>query len=557
MGGIESSQRPAVGADATNAATRHLCVGAHLDQSFNDQVLSELFGQTHRAVAPSYGFDVGLVLAHCLAARQRRHCRDLLLAAAGLTACLLGPLHTVLVGLFWSAVVRRVDAFCHRNDESWESPPAKDWIPRLAVALAMAWLVVLILLLSKAMPVLDAVKRALFVGTLAGFTGGVVLYAVTFGELVRRRLLYRELRREQFHQRPSRDVRMARRLRERLDTITWGQLGNVTVYSGYDPFVGTGEKLRGWDFTTSLVAAPNREAVESFSVPELVDHVRARINELRAPEDGPAAGAAMSDSQIPGLIVSDQIFVHGLEIEQDERFLPKPGVSPRTLLSSEEVQNIACAPQGAARHYCSVQVRSWGGEIVTFTLFHFSAAGGKLHFECVRRVLPPIKAAYHLVDMTRARPTLTDWVGLMAEAAVQTVPTFTGAPFRLAKDIYFDLWSDRRPKGTSIDYGARFAVRQAAADVRFHNYFQYVDNEKHLKFIERTVLSAICEFLENHGIDTTEFRKHQTNLLNMGIIQLGDNLTIGAVALGAQASAVNEGEISIQSSNTGDGRGND
>jgi hypothetical protein len=557
MGEIESSRRPAAGADATNAATRYLCVGAHLDQSFNDQVLSELFGQTHRAVAPSYGFDVGLVLAHCLAARRRRHGRDLLLAAAGLTACLLGPLHTVLLGLFWSAVGRRVDAFWHRSDESWESPPAKDWIPRVAVPLAVGWLVVVILLLSKAMPVLDAVRRALFVGALAGVTGWLVLYAVTFGELARRRLLFRDLRQEQFHQRPSRDVRMARRLRERLDTITWGQLGNVTVYNSYDPFVGAGRRLRGWNFTTSLVAAPNREAVESFSVAELVDHVRARVNELRAPDDSPAAGAPMSDSQIPGLIVSDQIFVHGLEIEQDKRFLSKPGVSPRTLLSSDEVKYIACAPQGAARHYCSVQVRSWGGEIVTFTLFHFSAAGGKLHFECVRRVLPPIKEEYHLVDTTRARPTLTEWVRLMAEAAVQTVPTFTGAPFRLAKDIYFDLWSDRLPKGTSIDYAARFAVRQAAADVRFHKYFQYVDNEKHLKFIERTVLSAICEFLDNHGIDTTEFKKHQTNLLNMGIIHLGDNLTIGAVALGAQANAVNEGDINIQSSNTGDGKGDD
>ncbi len=247
--------------------------------------------------------------------------------------------------------------------------------------------------------------------------------------------------------------------------------------------------------------------------------------------------------------------MNGLEIEQDEqgeRFLPKGGVSPRTLLSSEEVKHIACAPQGAARHYCSVQVRSWGGEIVTFTLFHFSAAGGKLHFECVRRVLPPIKEEYHLVDTTRARPTLTEWIGIMAEAAVQTVPTFTGAPFRLAKDIYFDLWSDRIRKGTSIDYGARIAVRQVAADVRFHNYFQYVDNEKHLKFVARTVLTAISDFLDNHGIDTTEFKRHQTNLLNMGIIQLGENLTIAAAVVGAQGIAVNEGDISIQSPNTGD-----
>jgi hypothetical protein len=550
---------PAAGAgDATSAATRYLCVAAYVDEEFNDRVVRELFGQAHRAVAPSYGFDVGLVSLHCLAARRRRRRRDVLLTAVGTMACLLGSLPTVAIGLFWWSIGRRVDSFLRqRGGASWEAPPRSHWIVWPALLLATAWYVLVVRLLSNAMSPFDAVIVALVVGAAVAVVSWLVLYMMMLGHLVgRRRLVFRELRSQPFHARPRRRVPMARRLRDRLDAITWGQLGNVTVYGRYDPFVGAGIKLRGWNFTTALTAAPDHEGpVERFSVAELVEHVRARIAEVAAADDGASGGDQMSDSLIPGLVVSDQVFVSGAEIDHDARFFTKRATPPRTLLSSEDVERVACAPHGVVRHYSSVQVRSWDGEVVTFTLFHFSAAGGKLHFQCVRHVLPPIDDDYHVVDRMSGRPPVKELFGMLGEAAARTASTVAGAPVRLVRDFVLDRWPDRLPADSVIDYGARIAVRELGADDRFHNYFQYVDNEKNLKFVARTVLFAVCEFLDDHGVDTAELKRQQTSIVNMGIMQIGKDLTIGAAALGSDASAVNEGDINIDSPGTGESKG--
>lgn len=62
-GGPTPGQAGPAPGDTFSEATRYLSAGAYLDDAFSDRVLRELFGQTFRSVAPSYGFDVGLVAA--------------------------------------------------------------------------------------------------------------------------------------------------------------------------------------------------------------------------------------------------------------------------------------------------------------------------------------------------------------------------------------------------------------------------------------------------------------------------------------------------------------
>jgi hypothetical protein len=375
--------------------------------------------------------------------------------------------------------------------------------------------------------------------------GWFVLYLIVFGDLGgRRRLVFRDFRKETFQARPERNVPISRRLQERLDAISWGQLGNVTVYSEFDPFVGTGQQVPGWSFAMPLVpdtdplagSSPDGTA-QSFSVADLVDHVRRRIAEISSSSDGGGHQEPSSQEPLDGLLVSEQVFVSGLAIEKDKRFLATPASPPRTHLSEADIEQIACDPHGAVRHYLSAYVQSWEGEIVAFTFFHFSTDGEKLYCECVRRVLLPIRKEHHSVDTMRPEISGREFLRMAAEAAGQTVLAAAGSPFRLIGDLLFDLRDDRPPAGTVIDYGTRLAVRELGAEEVAHNYFQLLDTDKHWKILERQALWAVREFLDDHGIDTSEFRNRQTAILNNGIIQAGSGNTFGAQSVGSGAKA--------------------
>jgi len=90
-----------------------------------------------------------------------------------------------------------------------------------------------------------------------------------------------------------------------------------------------------------------------------------------------------------------------------------------------------------------------------------------------------------------------------------------------------------------FDYGSSRSPRERAADERFQRYFQQLDRDMHVKIIERTVLAAIVDFLDDKGIDTTELVQRQTTILNNGVFVTG-GATVNAQSMaggtGAQAS---------------------
>jgi hypothetical protein len=60
--------------------TRYLCTAPHLDDRYARRVVDEVVTDPHRAVVPSLGIDMGIVLRHCFAARRRQNVRDGLIA---------------------------------------------------------------------------------------------------------------------------------------------------------------------------------------------------------------------------------------------------------------------------------------------------------------------------------------------------------------------------------------------------------------------------------------------------------------------------------------------
>src|SRR3954452_10337647 len=91
-----------VPASTLQSQTRYLCGAAYEDQFFVDQVISEVVEDEHRAVVPSYGFDLDPVVRHCLRARRLWLVQHV--ALSGLTVAGLcfapGPTIAVLFAMF-------------------------------------------------------------------------------------------------------------------------------------------------------------------------------------------------------------------------------------------------------------------------------------------------------------------------------------------------------------------------------------------------------------------------------------------------------------------------
>jgi hypothetical protein len=84
-GGRDLGQEPdftgfAPSSQPLSETTRYLCTAPHLDDRYARRVVDEVVMDPHRAVVPSLGIDMGIVLRHCFAARRRQNVRDGLIA---------------------------------------------------------------------------------------------------------------------------------------------------------------------------------------------------------------------------------------------------------------------------------------------------------------------------------------------------------------------------------------------------------------------------------------------------------------------------------------------
>ncbi|MGN9778924.1 hypothetical protein ACTMS0_24650 [Micromonospora sp. H33] len=533
--GPEAGATPAADPETGSEATRYLCVAAHTDEAFADRVVAEVLDDDLRAVAPSVGFDLDPVLRHCLAARRRRRSRDVGVLVFGGAALLLSPLWTTL-----AAVTMTFGGSLVPFRPTRQGP----WGP--LAAMVSVGLFALLLLVQ-----IDATRDT--EGAMPGWLVGRPWLALPAGALAwlvlllhlagTRRLLVTRLRPGRF--RPGPVETRPGPYAARLAAVADAQCGNVTVYGGYAPFVGHGTPVAGWAFALPILPAPRRMPAEpedaaTFTVVELIDHVRARLAAIRA---DPSSDVA--DDRLADLHLQDRVFVCGDLLTGDPRLLPRRDRMPRQQFTEAQVREVAGQPRGAARHYLCAVVPSWGGEVVASTFLHFSTDGRLLYLECARTVLEPPRQRYHDVDR------LTEWlpgsqlVQLLATATERLLPTALGAPLRLLRDVGRSVGRERRQarlrrladEDLGHDYGARVGVRELSSGASYHNYFQVLDAAKHLKVVERHVLAAILDFLDERGIDTAEFRTRQTTILNQGVIQTGGLSVVGNQAVGRGARA--------------------
>ncbi|MER5641621.1 hypothetical protein ABT095_32355 [Kitasatospora sp. NPDC002227] len=546
---------PALGS-APGDVTRYLCAAAYLDPAFARIVVQDVLSDEFGAIAPSPGVDLVPVARHCLTARelQRRLHRRIL--PVWFALLLISPLWLLIGRLALTVLGYGAKQPAPRHPVRGRAEPdAEAALWRVAAAaLAALVLTVGIDLLLGLLPV-----GGVFSWLLGSYLFGIppVLALIGAGAYAYRLMAehlgdtdqrLRALRRETFDpEAVPQPAPQAAWIKDRLAAVAETQAGNVSVYSGFTPFLGYAAT-----YGTARIAAPllpaepfGRPAAEitEFDTWELLTEVRNRLAALA--EAPPAA----DEVALTGLLLEDRVFVDGATLHGDRRFLGDRQLTPLTRLTPEQLREVAERPSGAVRHYLAAHLPLWGDDVVPSLLLHMSQTGRTLHIHVELHILGPVHRLYHSVDTLPPRATGETRRAAQLAALRSAWPLLGGAlsmvrAYRTAERLRVKrLVRDHTAFGADpgFDYGARVSLREAGMAPEYQNYFQLLDAERVLSALWRHALTAVREFLDEHGVDTTEFRRQQQTILNQGIVQQGGVSYVGNQAVGAGAQAHSHG----------------
>jgi len=545
--------------DQSNA-TRYLCVGAQIDDAFGDRVIREVLEQHQRAVAPNFGLDLIPVVVHALNGRSRRKRRDQFLVLIAGFSLLIAPVITVVTALGW-LWMRFVYRLTRQQRPLWHRRYAL-YLATFASVIVLPILALTALLLSvvvgllrpyvASMPVIVAWQARLGFSLPGPITACLIILSLGLAwsvlcwhRLSTRRVLIDTLRPDAF--------RLGRlplvsdyhpRIHDRFALLQQDQRqSNVTIYSGFSPFLGAGDERQTWGFTIDLSRGAQRsngevEEPRPFGLTKLHRQVRRRLQALSDP--ALPAGQRVSD-----LLIEDRLFVSGGAVQHDRRFLPRRDAPPVVRVSPRVVHEMMNRPTGATRHFKCIRVDSWRREVGFSEFLHFAIQGHTLYVEQTVCRLLPIKTSYHLIDNLTRRLLPGEWPALLWETLKELPASLLQAPVGLLsywRSKYREQQQDRvlrrmLDEDLPVDYGARFSVRELGQASDWGSYFQELDWYRQLQLVQSHVLDAILDFLEAHDVDTSEFRERQSAILTNGVFMPGGIIFNSTVAAGPGSSA--------------------
>jgi hypothetical protein len=503
---------------ASSAATRYLCVGAHVDPEFADRVVRDVLEDRHRAVCPSRGIDLVPIVRHCLASRRRRLVRDLAILGVLAASLVVRPLPTAALAVTaWSCWL------LYRLVKGWTSRgPGRSLLllAALAGALYLAALVAGVALhpALAALRVPDVERQVL--GFLLLPLG---VWAVVLVEAARTRdVLVKQLSRRAYDPDHA-PAEGGASIQWRLEDLARELYGNATIYSTFVPFVGSGAPFDTWSLVIDLQRPSRRGPILQHDPTPAAARLRAADFQARVAARLRRLGDARLDDGdgLAGLQFERHVFVDGSSLRGSLLFLPDSSGAPQLHLGDTDIERFADEQTGPARQYLDVRIGSWGEELVVTVHLRFATIGHTLYVEAVSCVLPPIKGAYHVVDAMPSRMTPGALLDLAA-AATRTFPSvFCRAPVRVGGALLAPIrrWLEHQRtlaairESLAFDYGARTSVRELGAASGHHNHFQDLDVEKYRKLVDLHVLQAVGDHLDDEGVDASAFREQRMRIL--------------------------------------------
>jgi hypothetical protein len=297
-----------------------------------------------------------------------------------------------------------------------------------------------------------------------------------------------------------------------------GTTGNVTLYSGFAPFRGYGTPRSSWSFAIDITRPPQsmtrpglRGQPRAFSALDVYDCVKAGLLEL----------------DLPGIELTDRLFINGRDVHDDRRFVPEPGGPPVTSVTPVVMRQLLAEPEEWARTYLTISLTSWRGDLVVTTFIRFLVSRTNLFVEAAHNVVPPLRAEFKAIDERDPGPDVGEFFALAGRTLLSTLPRLFGS----VPGIFHELGAGsrrekkRRRVEETRDYGALVSVRELAADTKWQRYFQIFDDERFVKVIEQRIFHSLVEFLKEHNVDTSSIESRIEMLVNNGVM-FGDNANV-------------------------------
>jgi len=308
---------------------------------------------------------------------------------------------------------------------------------------------------------------------------------------------------------------------------------NVTVYSGFSPFVGMGLEMGGWSFAIATDKPKDdfrATAPVGVSVAELHGAVSERLAKLN----------------LPDLDQRDHFFVNGSDVTEHSFLLPNKYGRPISVLTPELLKQCSSGSDPHVRHYRWIRVSDWAGDITVSCFLRCFLRGPTLFVEFKHHLLTPVHGSIRKIDDVVPLP----FTGLVREAiACVVIAPFAMLGATLGLIGRFEKWWDqiwdisgrRRRKmidrTARWDYGAATSIRQNYASGEYIRYFQRADSDSYQKTLEKEILGALIDFLDARGVDTSDLRERQSTILNNGVIVQNGNVTAGSMAVGEGAKS--------------------
>jgi hypothetical protein len=519
------SHEPPRPSGSLSNVTRLLCIAAYLDRGFANRVIRSLL-MTRKAVAPSVNFDVGPVLRHCLRARRLILARDValvLIVLIGLAIRLLPTLDVLLFAFIFGAAL----------------PSARNRRGRLGKRLAFLLAAIAasgLAVLFTAFLVLQSIALSDYAGvistttTLTRLVELVGTFIILAGLLAATEFAYLRTTAGAMAgdvDLPDESYRgMSPITRHRMTVVEGAQWGNVTLHSGWFPFIGSGVQTKThWSIATPLrTRAVNGQGhgdpvhIDPVDLHRFIGEQLRALNDPRLPEN----------ERIASLTVSDRLVGTGRISVGNPLFDPLLK-TPYSHASKDAVKALMRHPQASLRYYQQVSVNDESPVVmsgdqkviddldqeVTVSAFVYAALEGRmLYLQFVLTALPPIKANYSarwFVYAASTPRTLIHAFRRMFSLIMSAVPAIYDA---------FLLWrQDRKQEKTYLmalagDYGAQISVRELGTAAKFGRYIQVLDVEKYNMIFSEALLNAVTEYLAKKEIDTSAFTGIAQNIIN-------------------------------------------
>lgn len=497
-------------------------------ESLAQWILTHVLYARKRPV-PSFGFGLGPVLTHTVAARRQRRLRFALLTAVvvwagishvrGLAAIVLGV-------LLWQFVVGRLGRATLRWAFSGLLPAVL-----LAVVLFTVWSVI--------RPWLAVIRTAALDGLVLV---PILLAAVSSVYLLDRWACHayvQSLRpaRERIGERPL----LAPFAAKRVAGVTVAEQWQSIAYrkeSRVDRFVGAG--LDSWARGATriqLTAAGEGEDEErdprapadvtgdvsvKFEADELLDKVRDELERL--------CGDLVATHALPNCDVAEFLGVpegRWKDLRRNSEGGEK-GEWPEAIEMCTEARD---APTGHfSRRYLAAQVVAWDGQIVVTVFAHAALEGNTLHFVTRPHVLAPLLPAANMVPAkgwSLARKLAETPFHACGDTAALSAHIYTaiGRGLGLLAAVPTVAMAFRQR-----DDGLPVSVREYCSHVMTEDMHQREDVQRYVSILQARMFSTVSAFLADHGLATGEF-KRQAIAITQNFIS-GDNNQVNTGILG-------------------------